>query len=127
MDLKIFNERFFEIDSNDKDYEINWFNDFGVIQLNNKINIEISLDDSKTVKSYDGYRIKIVHKDKGILSDKLFLFNDYMIKRIDDRQEIEQTFEVKANISNDWYIAIPDNNEIKKMKELIISFISMWK
>lgn len=128
MRFKEFNQRFFSKNAKDKvANRIKWFDDFGVLPLNDKVNAEIILSTNGTSQQYEGYVVKIVHKDKGVLSSKYFDFNVYMTKRIDDRQREKLSFKILSYVCNDWYIAIPDKSEVDKMTKEILDFINLWR
>lgn len=121
--LQEFNERFFKGKRG-----LKWFDTKGVMKLNENLNAEIKLVTGMVHDHYNAFTVRIVNKNDGEITNHRFKFESYLKSRIDNRSDCRnQEFEVVKYVSCDWYIAIPDEKEIKAMVKTIFDFINMYK
>lgn len=120
-----FNSEFF---SENKD--IKWFGKKGLLALNQEQNAEIVLSTGNVSGTYDRYKIKIVNKLEGLISDHVFKFDDYFSKRVDSRPDYKNGFAVIdhcfAPHEKGWYIAEPSKEETKKLAAMIFEYIEAY-
>jgi hypothetical protein len=123
-----FNESFFS----EYDQTIIWYDKKGVLKLNEEINVEITLVTGNITGRYEGYKVVLINKKSGIVTEHYFNFDTYMKKRIDNRSDYTQGFCILDNVVNEandyyWYIAKPDPKEVTDMAQTIIGYIYLYE
>lgn len=124
MKFEQFNKTIFQ------DKEIKWFDNTGVIKLDDNRRAEIKLSTSNVANNYTKYNVQIIHKENGKVTSKDFQFSDYMDQkdRIDNRKDYDGKFYAWYNEGSiDWYIARPSKRNIDKLTRAIMEYIDLYK
>lgn len=111
-----FNRDFFKSVKN-----ITWYDQEGIMEMDNDRRVIIRLDDIGTRHHYNGYMVRIYNKSNGLIVEKFFRFQlclDFIHR---DRQEY---YHVWLNNGLDWYISRPKST--KPMVDTIMNFIEKW-
>jgi hypothetical protein len=116
--FKQFNQGFFNAK------EIEWFSNTGVIKLNAKTNVIITLHAANVKDRFSGYKVQIKNKQNGLIDELYFGFGNYLSTRIDNRTDYAGPFIVDTG---EWYIAIPTQGEIGLMVHDMFTYMDMWK
>jgi hypothetical protein len=106
---------------------INWYDKKGVIQLPDRKVAEILIDAPHVCGDYTCYIVKIVNKDAGEITRSTFHFKTYLKKRFDLRPDYKSDgFKIVEHCGINWYIAIPDDKEIRNMANAIFHYIAEY-
>jgi hypothetical protein len=133
VDYGTFNANFFQevLENND---EITWFNRKGVKVLDSYRRAEIELVTNGVADTYAGYRVDIIHKERGRITTHTFLFGDYFddSKRIDNYPDKKIPPHISGHCCErdgvaNWYINHPHPDEIKKLAKLILQYIELYQ
>jgi hypothetical protein len=126
---------------------ITWYDKKGIIQLGNcavdslglptwqhdetlvvrKKVAEILIDAPHVCGEYTCYVVKIVNKDTGEIARNTFHFKTYLKKRFDTRSDYKSDgFKIVEHCGINWYIAIPDDKEVRIMANAILKYIAEY-
>jgi hypothetical protein len=130
VNYELFNIAFFQGVEAAK--EIQWFNRKGLLSLDEKRIVEFDLVTNGTVDTYCGYKVKITHKELGEITSHTFYFDDYLRNRQDNRSDYKGGFSIVHHCCEykgvaEWYIAIPQTAEVRKMANTIFRYVEMYK
>ncbi|MBU8908159.1 hypothetical protein [Desertibacillus haloalkaliphilus] len=129
VDFESFNREFFE--SVEGSQEIHWFNKKGVWSLNEYVNAEIYVITNGVHGTYRGFSVSIIHKTNGCITSHVFLFDEYMKKRDDERNDYNGGFSIVEDCCRqgtaDWYIARPSVREVEAMAHQINVYLNFWR
>lgn len=95
---------------------------------------EIELVTNGTYDVYSGYRVDIIHKETGRITNHTFLFGDYFddSRRIDSRPNEKTPPHISGYCCErsgvaEWYINKPHPDEINKLAKRIIQYIEIYQ
>lgn len=88
----------------------------------------ISFKENGYKDRYVMVNVKIINKETLNETSKKFMFNDYLIERIDDRKDYEGDIYIwNYNNKVNWYIALPSKSNLNKLKKDVEDYIKMFK
>lgn len=117
--FKTFNEQTF------KSVEgITWYDQTGVMNLDNDRFIQFTLEDIGTRDHFNGYMVEIFNRTSGCIYKKFFRFQHHI--EFNHRSERDKYYHVwYHNGELDWYISRP--RDIKKYVKIVMDFINQIK
>ena len=130
-------------DDGDGPITIVWTDKLGTYSTKSKV-VEFELSTYGTHEQYEGYRVRVVHKNNGEIASHFFKFDDYLDEREDNRQHDyphpndsgrrDGGFYVHRNsmakrrkeLEVWWYIAVPTFDSIAGMQSAITTWIDNY-
>jgi hypothetical protein len=109
-----------------------WFDRTGTFELKNNIVVEIELKTRGYADHYVGYEVRLIHKTNGQLTSHFFKFDDYLSSKMDDRIDDRKDYPLGGNLcyyataEAQWYIAIPEFDEIATYQSEVMTFIETY-
>jgi len=114
-----FNKEFFKSVKN-----ITWYDQSGVMELDNNKIVIFEIDDIGTRDHYNGYRIKVLNKHNGVIEQKFFYFKHHL--EFYHRGERDKYYHVWLNNDKfEWYISRPKNTKL--MVDKMMGWVSNFK
>ena len=114
-----FNKEFFKSVKN-----ITWYDHSGIMELDNNKIVIFEIDDVGTRDHYNGYRVKVLNKNEGVIEQKFFKFQHHL--EFNHRSERDKYYHVWLNNGNfEWYISRPKNT--KSMVDKMMGWVSNFK
>mgnify|MGYP001604644176 FL=1 len=102
------------------------FGSVGYIALGPSLRARVELaNDSNCGGLYNGFRVEVIHRQNGRIDSVFIPWADALgAKRKDTRPDWVGPFEVKANVSSDWYIAVPADE--KPLAAALDRYLKIW-
>lgn len=114
---------------------ITWLGMDGYVQLDDdrRAHVVLATDNPyaryPTAGDYTSIVVSIVSKTRGLIQRKVFVFDDYLHERKDDRTDYpiagNTTFQVVDHCGWDWYIAVPTSTT--PLVQAIDTFLDMFR
>jgi hypothetical protein len=93
------------------------------------VNAVITLEENGHSEKYEGFGVKIIHKDNGRIDGQWFGFKDYMPHNCQLGLEKEKRpYSIIGYVQNGngWYGSAPEEHEIRPMFVAIMKYIGTW-
>jgi hypothetical protein len=114
------------------DLPIDWFDGFGILELDKDRRIMIRLGGSDMNARWIGMELTLVSKTRGKLSEETLTFDAYLKDRKDDRPDWKgnggHLFVVwydHVDKTIEWYIAVPRTT--KPLAEAVKKYVAAWR
>ncbi len=90
------------------------------------VNAEIILSIHGTMGQYEGYLVKIVHKEKGEVTSEFFAFKDYLVEE-KPMKENPYGLVIIEHCGSDWYMSSPTRLSHLNMVTKILGYINDYR
>lgn len=103
---------------------ITWYDQTGVMNLDDDRFVQFTLDDIGTRDHFNGYMVEVFNKTSGCIYKKFFRFQHHM--EFNHRSERDKYYHIWYNSGNlDWYISRP--KDTKKFVKILMDFVNQIK
>ena len=123
-----FNKRFFKGISRENGDGLHFYGKKIVCpNVRKNVNAEIILTTQGTSGQYEGYLLKMVHKDNGEVTSEFFAFNDYLVAEKHNPQVDTYGLVIIEHCGTDWYMSSPTLLSLQSMVLQILAYIDDYK
>jgi hypothetical protein len=102
------------------------FNRKIVVPLTEDKNAEIVLSTKGVVGDYVGYRVKIIHKDNGVVAQEWFGFEEYLMDGYEPSGTTKYP-QIIEHCGTDWYMNGAHPRAIVTITHRIVDYINLYK
>lgn len=119
--FKKMNEEIFKSQKN-----ITWYDQSGIMKLDNERFVQFTLDDFGTRDHFNGYVVEVFNRTSGLIHKKFFRFQFHLEFNHRGNNPHDKYYHIWYNNGNlDWYISRP--KDCKEFVKIIMDFIDKIK